>query len=46
MSLSLDEVAKHHVKPPLNIAGTDAFIINQKALDKLPEDVRKILIET
>ena len=46
MSMSLYEVAKHHVKPPLNIAGTDAFIINQKALDKLPADLRKIVIDT
>ena len=34
-SMKLYEVAKYHVKPPLNIAGTDAFIINQKALEKL-----------
>lgn len=46
MSMSLYEVAKYHVLPPLNIAGTDAFIINQKALDKLPADLRKTLIET
>jgi TRAP-type C4-dicarboxylate transport system substrate-binding protein len=46
MSMSLYEVAKYHVKPPLNIAGTDAFIINQKALDKLPEDIRKTVIDT
>jgi len=46
MSMSLYEVAKYHVLPPLNIAGTDAFIINQKAMDKLPPDVRKILIDT
>lgn len=44
-STGLYEVAKYHVKPPLNIAGTDAFIINQKALDKLPEDVRTILVQ-
>lgn len=34
-SMNLYEVAKYHVKPALNIAGTDAFIINQKALEKL-----------
>mgnify|MGYP001365584704 CR=1 FL=1 len=34
-SMSLYEVAPYHVKPALNIAGTDAFIVNQKALDKL-----------
>lgn len=44
-SMSLYEVAKHHVKPALNIAGTDAFIISQKALDALPADVRKIVLQ-
>ena len=46
MSMSLYEVAKYHVRPALNIAGTDAFIINMKALDKLPPDVRKTVIDT
>lgn len=46
MSMSLYEVAKYHVRPPLNIAGTDAFIINQKALDDLPADIRKTVIDT
>lgn len=44
-STGLYEVAKYHVKPALNIAGTDVFIINQKALDNLPADVRTILIQ-
>lgn len=42
-SMSLYEVAKYHVQPALNIAGTDVFIINQKALGKLPEDMQKIV---
>lgn len=46
MSMSLYEVAKYHVLPPLNIAGTDAFIINQKAMDSLPADLRKTLVDT
>lgn len=37
-SMSLYEVAKYHVKPALNIAGTDAIIISQKALDALSEE--------
>ncbi len=45
-SMGLYEVAKYHVKPALNIAGADIFIVNQKALDKLPDDVRKILLQT
>ncbi|GAB3670561.1 TRAP transporter substrate-binding protein DctP [Salinisphaera aquimarina] len=42
-SMSLYEVAKYHVKPALNIAGTDAFIINQEALDALSEADAKIV---
>jgi TRAP-type mannitol/chloroaromatic compound transport system substrate-binding protein len=45
-SMGLYEVAKHHVQPALNIAGTDAFVINQKALDALPPDIRKCVIDT
>lgn len=44
-SMALYEQAKYHVRPALNIAGTDAFIINQRALDALPEDVRGILLD-
>jgi len=44
LSMSLYEVAKFHIRPPLNIGGIDAFIINQKALDELPADVRLALI--
>ncbi len=44
-SMSLYEVAKYHVQPALNIAGTDAFIVSQKALDALPADVRKIVLQ-
>lgn len=46
LSMSLYEVAKFHVRPPLNIGGIDAFIINQKAIDELPADVQRILIST
>ncbi len=45
-SMSLYEVAKYHVRPPLNIGGIDVFIINQQAMNQLPEDVREILIQT
>ena len=44
-STGLYEVAKYHIKPALNIAGTDVFIVSQKALDTLPEDIRTILIQ-
>lgn len=42
-SMGLYEVAKYHVKPALNIAGTDVFIINQKALDKLSDQDAKTI---
>ncbi|WP_299362618.1 TRAP transporter substrate-binding protein DctP [uncultured Paracoccus sp.] len=45
-SMGLYEVAKYHILPPLNIAGTDAFVINQAAIDALPEDVRQTLMST
>ena len=45
-SMGLYEVAKYHVQPALNIAGTDAFVINQKALDGLPPELRKCMIDT
>lgn len=45
-SMGLYEVAKNHIRPALNIAGTDAFVINQKALDKLSPDVKKCVLDT
>ena len=42
-SMGLYEVAKYHVLPPLNIAGTDVIIVSQKALDKLPADMQAIV---
>ena len=41
--MGLYEVAKYHVQPALNIAGTDVIIVSQKALDKLPEDMQNIV---
>lgn len=46
LSMSLYEVAKYHVRPPLSIGGIDAFIINQEAIDELPEDVQQIVYNT
>lgn len=44
-SMGLYEIAKYHVKPPLTISGIDAFIVNQKALDKLPAELRNCVID-
>ena len=42
-SMSFYEVAKHHVRPALNIAGTDVIIVSQKALDKLSERDQEVV---
>lgn len=42
-SMGLYEVAKYHVQPALNIAGTDTIIVSQKALDNLPKDMQDIV---
>jgi TRAP-type mannitol/chloroaromatic compound transport system substrate-binding protein len=40
-SMKLYEPCKYHLLPGLNIAGTDAFVVNQKAIDKLPKDIQE-----
>jgi len=40
-SMKLYDVCKYHLLPGLNIAGTDAFVVNQKAIDALPDDIRE-----
>lgn len=42
-SMSFYEVAKFHVKPALNIAGTDVIIVSQKALEGLSEQDQEIV---
>ena len=34
------EVCKYTLKPALNVAGTDAWLFNQKAFDDLPKDIQ------
>ncbi|MFL1486246.1 TRAP transporter substrate-binding protein DctP [Marinobacter sp. LN3S78] len=45
-ALSLYEVAKYHVRPSLGIGGVEVFIINNKAMEELPEDIRRIVKTT
>lgn len=45
-SMGFYELNKYHLRPPLNIAGTDIWLINKKALAKIPEDIQKILLST
>ncbi|WP_341234137.1 TRAP transporter substrate-binding protein DctP [uncultured Sulfitobacter sp.] len=44
-SMSLWEVCKYHYKPVL-AQTTDAFILNQEALEGLPDDLRSALVDT
>jgi len=43
LSMKLWEVAKYHMKPPLGIT-TDCYVLNKGAVDKLPPDLRLILM--
>ncbi|MGB7299885.1 MAG: TRAP transporter substrate-binding protein DctP [Burkholderiaceae bacterium] len=43
-SMSLWEVAKFHMKPTMGLA-MDTLIMNQKALDALPDDLRKAFMD-
>ena len=45
-SMKFYEVCKYHLRPALNYAATDTWLVNQKALDKLPEDIRNVVIST
>ncbi len=45
-SMKFYDICKYHLRPALNIAATDTWLINQKSLDSLPEDIKKILIST
>lgn len=43
-SMGFYDVCKYHLKPGLNIASTDVWLINQKAMDSLPPDIKEILL--
>lgn len=43
-SMGLYDVCKYHLKPGLNIASTDVWLINQKALDALPANIKEVLL--
>jgi TRAP-type mannitol/chloroaromatic compound transport system substrate-binding protein len=45
-SMGFYELNKYHLRPALNIAATDIWLVNQKALNTLPEDIQKILLTT
>ena len=45
-SMKLYELAKYHLDTPLNIAAVEAWVINQDALNELPENLQNIVKET
>jgi TRAP-type mannitol/chloroaromatic compound transport system substrate-binding protein len=38
------DVNKYHLKPAISIGGSDGWLVNQKALDKLPAEYRDALV--
>ena len=45
-SMKFYDVNKYHLRPALNVAATDIWLVNQKAFDKLPKDLQEILLTT
>lgn len=43
-SMGFYDVCKYHLKPGLNIASTDVWLINKKAMEALPADIKEILL--
>lgn len=37
------DMCKYHLRPALTVAGTDTWLINQKAFNKLPADIQAIV---
>jgi len=45
-SMRFYELNKYHLRPALNIAATDIWLVNKEAFGKIPEDIQKILVST
>ncbi len=45
-SMKFYEVSKYHLRPALNVAATDIWVINKRAFDRLSEDLQQILVTT
>ena len=43
-SMKFYDINKYHLRPAINVAGTDIWLVNQKAFAELPEDIQKILV--
>jgi len=46
MSMKFYEVSKYHLRPALNVAGTDIWLVNKKAFEGLPKDIQETLTKT
>jgi len=46
MSMKFYEISKYHLRPALNVAATDYWVINKKEFEKLPKDLQEILTRT
>ena len=46
MSMKFYEISKFHLRPALNVAATDYWIVNKKEFAKLPTDLQEILVTT
>jgi TRAP-type C4-dicarboxylate transport system substrate-binding protein len=46
MSMKFYEISKYHLRPALNVAATDYWVINKKEFEKLPKDIQEILART
>jgi len=40
------DICKYHLMPSFVVSGTDIWVLNKKAFDKLPEDIQKTLTQT
>lgn len=45
-NMNFYEICDYHLRPPLNIAATDIWLVNKKAFDGLPENLQNILVNT
>ena len=45
-SMKFYEISKYHLRPALNVAATDIWVINKRAFDQLPADLQELLVTT
>ena len=45
-SMGFYDINKYHIRPPINVAATDIWIVNKEAFAKLPEEFQELLVDT